>query len=392
MKIGYLDCISGVSGDMLLGALIDCGLPIDRLAAEIDKLHLSGCGISALPDKRGAINGTRVTVSTGGDRSRRTLRDIIDIISKSDLDAAVKKSSVSIFERLAEAEAKVHCIPIEDVHFHEVGAVDAIVDIVGAVIGFELLGIERLFCSPLPSGGGAAQCTHGTIPVPAPAVLELIASSAAPLRPTPERNVELVTPTGAAIVTTLASFERPTMALERVGYGIGARDSEAIPNVLALWLGNLIENERGMLLIETNIDDMSPEVCGYAMERLFAAGAADVWFTPIQMKKDRPATMLSVLAHPEYEAAIVDTLLRETSTMGMRVRSVERHHAVRETVNFDSSLGRIDLKIKRFRGEIAGIHPEYEDCKRIAIERGIPLQEVYRIVIAEAGTKQIDDI
>ena len=384
MKIGYLDCISGVSGDMLLGALIDCGAPVDRLNAELAKLRL-GCGISAAPDKRGAIHGTMVTVSTGCDRSTRNLRDIIDIIAKSELNASVKERGTAIFERLAKAEAKVHRIPIEDVHFHEVGADDAIIDIVGAVIGLEFLGIERLFCSPLPSGGGTAQCTHGTIPVPAPATLELIASCNAPVRPTPERSVELVTPTGTAIVTTLATFERPTIALERIGYGIGTRDSEAIPNVLALWLGEAVDGERGLLLIETNIDDMSPEICGYVMERLFAAGAADVWFTPIQMKKNRPAIMLSVLAHPESEAAIVETLLRETSTMGLRVRAVDRHHAMREVIAFDSSLGRIDLKVKRIRGEIAGIHPEYEDCRRIAIERGIPLQEVYRIVIDEAA-------
>lgn len=398
MKVGYLDCFSGLSGDMILGALLDCGLSLDTLTAELAKLPFTGYRISAQPARRGIITGTQATVfSEGSTSEQRSLEDVLDLIERSGLTQQVKKRSASIFERLAEAEAKVHRIPVAEVHFHEVGATDAIVDIVGAAIGLELLGIEALFCSPLPSGSGTAETQHGTIPIPAPATLELIASSGAPIIPTPYRDMELVTPTGAAIVTTLASFERPTLSLQCIGYGVGARELAAIPNVLPLWLGEMIEEERGagevkgeeqkLLLMETNIDDMSPELYGYIMERLFERGALDVWFTPIQMKKNRPAVMLSALAPPEAEGMVVETLLRETSTLGLRVQQVKRHHAAREVVQFDSSLGMVGVKVKRFHGDVVGLSPEFEDCRRLAREHDLPLQEVYRIVTTEASAK-----
>ena len=400
MKVGYLDCFSGLSGDMILGALLDCGLSLDLLTAELAKLPFTGYRISAQPARRGVITGTQATVfSEGSTSEQRSLEDVLDLIERSGLTQRAKERSILIFERLAEAEAKVHRIPVAEVHFHEVGATDAIVDIVGAAIGLELLGIEAIFCSPLPSGSGTAETQNGTIPVPAPATLELIASSGAPIRPTPYRDMELVTPTGAAIVTTLASFERPTLSLQRIGYGIGARELAAIPNVLPLWLGEMIEEEREvgevkggeqkLLLLETNIDDMSPELYGYIMERLFERGALDVWFTPIQMKKNRPAVMLSTLAPPEAEGMVVETLLRETSTLGLRVQQVKRHHAAREVVQFDSSLGMVGVKVKRFHGEMVGLSPELEDCRRLAQEHDLPLQEVYRIITTEAGAKLI---
>ena len=388
MKAGYLDCISGISGDMMLGALVDCGLPVERLNSELAKLRLKGYSISARPEQRGIITGTRITLSTATPGpEHRSLSDILNLIQRSRISERAKERSARIFERLAEAEAKVHRIPVEEVHFHEVGATDAIIDIVGAVIGLELLEVESLFASPLPSGGGTVQGQHGNMNAPAPATLELIASSGAPIRPTPEREVELVTPTGAAIVTTIASFERPTMFLHTVGYGIGARDTGTIPNVLPLWLGERAAQEPELLLLETNIDDMSPELCGYVMELLFERGALDVWFTPIQMKKNRPAVTLSVLAQPEHEGAIVKTLLQETSTFGLRVQRVGRHQAERELIQLDSSVGAVGVKIKRLSGEIIGLSPEYEDCHRIAKEQSIPLHEVYRIVSAEAGAK-----
>ena len=394
MKVGYLDCFSGLSGDMILGALLDCGLSLDRLTAELARLPLTDYRISAQPARRGIITGTQVTVLTEGSASqRRGLKDVLNLIDNSDLPEKVKKRSTRIFERLAEAEAKVHRVPVEEVHFHEVGAIDAIVDIVGAAVGLELLGIEALFSSPLPSGAGTAETQHGTIPVPAPATLELIASSAAPIRPTPDRDMELVTPTGAAIVTTIASFERPTLSLQCIGYGVGTRELYAIPNVLPLWLGEMIEDEQGvgeegkLLLLETNIDDMSPELYSYIMERLFERGALDVWFTPIQMKKNRPAVMLSILADPEAEGQVVETLLRETSTTGLRVQHVWRHYASRGVVQFDSSLGSVGVKVKRFHGEVVGLSPEFEDCRRLAKEHNLPLQEVYRIVTTEASAK-----
>ncbi len=392
MKIGYFNCYSGLSGDMILGAFLDAGLSLDSLTADLARLPLSGYRISAQPASRGIITGTQVIVALDeSTQEQRNIKDILNLIEKSVLTQRVKERSALIFNRLAEAEAKVHRLPIDEVHFHEVGATDAIVDVVGAVIGLDLLRIEALFSSPLPTGSGTVQTEQGVIPIPAPATLELIAASGAPIRPTPSPELgELVTPTGAAIVTTLASFESPTFSLERIGYGVGSRELAAMPNVLPFWIGESTAEERQLLLLETNIDDMSPELHGYVMERLFEHGALDVWFTPIQMKKNRPAVMLSILAPLEAEGKIVDTLLRETSTLGLRRQTVGRHESEREMIAFDSSLGRVMVKVKRFGGARISLSPEFEDCRRLAQEHGLPLQEVYRIVTAEASAQLLE--
>ncbi len=389
MRIGYFNCFSGVSGDMILGALLDAGLSLDSLTAELARVPLSGYRISAQPASRGVITGTQAIVAVDERaREQRGINEILSLVENSELSQRAKERSALIFNRLAAAEAKVHRVPIEKVHFHELGAIDAIVDVVGAVIGLELLGIEALFCSPLPAGSGTVQTEQGVIPVPAPATLELMAALGAPIRATPSPGLgELVTPTGAAIVTTLASFESPTLSLERIGYGVGSRELAAMPNVLPLWIGESTAEERQLLLMETNIDDMSPELHGYVMERLFEHGALDVWFTPIQMKKNRPAVMLSVLVPPQAEGEIVDTLLRETSTLGLRRQTVGRHESEREIIAFDSSLGRVMVKVKCFRGARISLSPEFEDCRRLAKEHGLPLQEVYRIITAEASAQ-----
>jgi len=374
---------------MILGALLDAGLSLDSLTAELARVPLSGYRISAQPASRGVITGMQVIVAVDERaREHRGIKDILSLVENSELSQRAKERSALIFNRLATAEAKVHRVPIEEVHFHELGAIDAIVDVMGAVIGLELLGIEALFCSPLPAGSGTVQTEQGVIPVPAPATLELMATSGAPIRATPSPELgELITPTGAAIVTTLASFESPTLSLERIGYGVGSRELAAMPNVLPLWIGEGTAEERQLLLMETNIDDMSPELHGYVMERLFEHGALDVWFTPIQMKKNRPAVMLSVLAPPQAEGEIVDTLLRETSTLGLRRQMVGRHESEREIIAFDSSLGRVMVKVKCFRGARISLSPEFEDCRRLAKEHGLPLQEVYRIITAEASAQ-----
>jgi len=400
LKIGYFDCFSGLSGDMILGALLDAELSLELLNAELAKLPIKGYRISASPARRGIITGTQVKITVEGAQEQRNLKDILDFIEKSTLSDKTKERSILIFNRLAEAEAKVHRLPVDKVHFHEVGAIDAIIDVVGAVIGLELLGIEALFSSPLPTGSGTAQTEQGIIPIPAPATLELIASSGAPLRPTPYADSELVTPTGAAIVTTMASFESPNFFLESIGYGVGMHDVPSIPNVLPLWIGQMAEEQPGardvsggqrkLLLLETNIDDMSPELLGYVMERLFERGALDVWFTPIQMKKNRPAVMLSVLAPPEVESEIVETILSETSTLGVRAQWMARHQSEREIIQFDSSLGQVTMKVKRLRGQRVSLSPEFEDCRRLAQEHGLPLQEVYRIVNAEASARLLE--
>ena len=269
------------------------------------------------------------------------------------------------------------------VELHELGSPDTLVDVVGAVAGLRLLGIEELYASPLPAGSGLVKTAHGTLPVPAPATLGIMARAGAPLS-SAEWQGEVTTPTGAAIVTTLAKFERPRMRLTGLGYGAGSRDPEDRPNVLRLWLGERDERRQTMVLLETNVDDMTGEVLGYAQERLFSAGAADVWFTPIQMKKNRPAVKLSVLCPIDREGEIVALLLQETSTLGVRAVEVRRHEAQREVMEFASSLGQAAVKVKRLRGHVAQAAPEYEACRRLAQETGLPLLEVYRTVEAEA--------
>ncbi|MDP9236653.1 MAG: nickel pincer cofactor biosynthesis protein LarC [Chloroflexota bacterium] len=385
--VAYLDCFSGISGDMLLGALVHAGVSIDDLRAQLSKLGVDGWSLRTEAVRRSGIAATRVHVDlTESPQPHRRLPEILKVIDVSSLEPVDRERAAKIFGLLADAEARVHGVSRDEIEFHEVGALDAIVDIVGGVIGLRLLGIERLYCSPLPAGGGTARSAHGALPVPAPATLELMAMARAPMAPSAgDRAMELVTPTGAAIVTALASFERPPMHVEAVGYGAGGRDPEGWPNVLRIWAGKAIEPARpAMLLVETNIDDMNPEIFGYVQERLFAAGAADVWFQSIQMKKNRPAVMLSVLCSADREDAIASVLLRETSTLGVRVSTVSRHEAQRESFEFESSLGPAAVKVKRLPAEPPRVSPEYEACRRIAETRGMPLAEVYRIIEQEA--------
>jgi uncharacterized protein (TIGR00299 family) protein len=386
-RIAYLDCYSGISGDMLLGALLDAGLHVDALQAELAKLGVDGWKLWAERVTRSGIAATKAHVDLAeAPQPHRGLADILSLIANSTLDAGDKQRASSVFERLADAEARVHGVDRETIAFHEVGALDAIVDIVGSVVGLRLLSIEQLYCSALPAGGGTVRSAHGALPVPAPATLELIAAANAPLAAsTGDRPMEMVTPTGAALVTTLATFERPPMHVTTVGYGAGGRDPEGWPNALRIWIGDAIEPARpAMLLVETNIDDMNPEIYGYVQERLFAAGAADVWFQPIQMKKNRPGVMLSVLCSAEREDAIAGVLLRETSTLGVRVSTVSRHEAQRESFAFESSLGPAAVKVKRLPGEPPRVAPEYEACRLLAEARQMPLADVYRIVEREA--------
>ena len=387
-RIAYLDCFSGISGDMLLGALLDASLPLDDLSSELAKLGVEGWSLRAEHARRGALAATKAHVDLAETpQPHRRLPDVLAIIEGSALPAADRTRAGDVFRRLAKAEAQVHGVSPDEIDFHEVGALDAIVDVTGAVVGLRLLGIERLYCSPLPAGGGTVRAAHGRLPAPAPATLALLAAAGAPIADaSSDRPMELVTPTGAAIVTTLARFERPPMTLRTVGYGAGGRDPEGWPNALRIWIGDAIEPARpAMLLVETNIDDMNPEIYGYVQERLFAVGAADVWFQPIQMKKNRPGVMLSVLCSADREHDITDVLLRETSTLGVRVSTVSRHEAQREAFEFESSLGPAAVKVKRLPGQPPRVAPEYEACRRIAEARGLPLAEVYRVIEREAS-------
>lgn len=391
LKSAYLSCVGGVSGDMFLAAVIDAGVPVDDLSTALAGLKLKGFTLSCQSGQRGGVNGKLVTVSLDkrGRRPRR-IPDFIEMTQASNLPPKVVERACAIFRRLGDAEAAVHGVPQDKLELHELGDLDTLVDVVGGVLGLELLGIERLYSSPLPTGSGVVNSKHGMLTVPSPVAAALLAMARAPVVAPPGNGAdagEMVTPTGAAIVTTLATFRQPAMNLERVGYGLGSREARQYPNVLSLWIGEEAGTAyaSNLSLIETNIDDMSPELLAYVQGRLFDLGAQDVWFTPIQMKKNRPATMLSALVSADLEMRAVSLVMRETSTLGVRVRPAARYEADRELVQVDTSVGTVQVKVKRLEGTNVAVSPEYEECRRIAVERGMPLQDVYRIVQYEAS-------
>ena len=391
----YFDCFSGASGDMILGAIVDCGIPIERIALELASLPLSGFHLNATRVQRAGLAATKVDVVVDqADQPHRRLADILAIVNGSDLPELDRVRAFRVFTALGEAEAKVHGVTLDEIEFHEVGAVDSIVDVVGVVAGLRLLGVAECYVSPLPVGSGEVKSQHGIIPVPGPATLELLSRASAPIAaPRSGDLFELLTPTGAALLTMLGRFERPAIALRTVGYGAGGRDTPGRPNVVRAWLGDVTATAavRTMLVVETNIDDMNPELYGWVLERLFAAGAVDAWCTPISMKKNRPAVMLQAICPPHVEAAVVQTMLRETTTLGVRVSEVRRYEAGRESFLFRSSLGEVRVKVKRLSNEPPHAAPEYEDCRTIALATGKPLIDIYRVIAAEAQQQLLHD-
>ncbi len=387
----YFDCFSGISGDMALGALLDAGLQLDHLRTELEKLGLSGWSIDADRGMRRYLSGTRARVHAPEQPTHRHLADVRAIINASTLSPSVKERSLRVFGWLAEAEGRIHGIDPSEVHFHEVGALDAIVDIIGVVAGLELLGVTEVYASALPLGTGWGRSAHGPLPIPAPATMELLAAAGAPLL-ADETPMELVTPTGAALLAALATFRRPALRLERVGYGLGTRDPER-PNALRVWLGTTesapaqADNSptaslsASSVLLETNLDDQPAEHLAYVVERLFELGALDAWLTPIQMKKGRLATLLAALVPVALEESAVTLIMRETTTLGVRRRIIERYVAERASVQVDTPLGPVRVKRKVWAGEDLGAAPEYEDCARLARERGVALREVYRMAL-----------
>ena len=430
MKIAYFDCFSGISGDMVLGALLDAGLPLEQLNAEIAKLGLEDLAIERESTSRHAIAATHARVRNGGapithaeehhlnlpgqdaaksesehdhehhadahghehqhdhqhnhqhdhqhdhhDHSHNRLDDILQRIADSKLDDKVKERSTHIFQRLGAAEAEVHGTKPSEVHLHEVGALDALVDVVGAVAGLELLGVDEVHSSPLRFGTGFTRCAHGRYPVPVPGVLALCRDV-----PTEQTDIraELVTPTGAAIITSLASSfgPQPPFRQQAVGYGAGSRDLEAIPNLVRLRLGESEQSAEHMVLIEANIDDMNPEVYGYLFDRLLELGARDVYATPVFMKKGRPGNVLSVLGDVAKLDLLATTVLQETTTIGLRYYPVERRILEREIHTVDTPFGDVRVKFSYLDGRRRAA-PEYEDCARLAKEHGIPLLSVY---------------
>jgi len=378
MTLVYFDCFSGISGDMTLGALVDAGVSIDVLRTELDKLNLPGYEVKAEKVKRSGIAATKVhVVIDQKNQMSRHLSDILKIIEASTLSSAVKEKSSRIFKRLADAEAKVHGTTPDKIHFHEVGAVDAIVDIVGSVIGLELLGVMHITASAINVGSGTIQSAHGVLPLPAPATVELLAGI--PVYQSGPQ-FELATPTGAVIISTLGSSfgQMPPMKVDRVAYGAGGHEFPGMPNVLRLMIGQPVAGyeEDTSIVIETNIDDMNPQVYDYLIEKLMQQGAHDVYLTPIIMKKGRPAILLSVLTDRTKSDAVLDTIFRETTSIGVRIQEVGRKKLTREIQVLDTMYGKVRIKISRQGNEILSATPEYEDCKRIAEEKQLPLKQV----------------
>ncbi len=380
MKAAYFDCFSGISGDMTLGALLDAGCSLQLLRSNLQRLQVPGWQISADKVWKGGISATHVRVATEDTHAHRSLSTILGIIANSDLDKAVKERASAIFTKLGEAEAAVHDVPLEKVHFHEVGAVDAIVDIVGACIGFSELGIEKFVCSPLNVGGGTAKMAHGILPVPAPATARLLVN-----KPTYSNGVqkELVTPTGAAIVATLCdSFgPQPAMSVAAVGYGAGDADLEGQPNVLRIMVGEARADELDahggtIRVLEANLDDMNPQIFGYLIEKAMGAGALDVFAAPIYMKKNRPGTLVTILCKPEDEDKFQEMLFAETTTLGVRSHLVERHALPREWVKVITRYGDVRIKVSRVDGQVRHASPEFEDCRKLAEDNKVPLHEV----------------
>ncbi|MFQ5817843.1 MAG: nickel pincer cofactor biosynthesis protein LarC [Terriglobia bacterium] len=380
MTLVYLDCFSGISGDMFLGALLDAGLPAATLEAELRKLALKGWKLRTERVRRGALTATKLTFEIPEEHTHRAWAEIRELIRTSSLTPACKERAENILDCLAEVEGAIHQQPKAAVHFHELGSADTILDIVGACVGLEALGIEKIVCSPLNLGGGTVKTAHGLLPVPAPA-------TAALLRGAPVYSsgieAELVTPTGAAIVSTLATRfgALPPMKVSALGYGAGSRTLVEHPNVLRIFVGESAERGKtadtdSVVVLEANLDDMNPLVGGYFVEQALAAGALDVYFTPVQMKKNRPGLLLSVLCPPERVDALAELVFQQTTSIGLRSYEARRRTLERETLTVETPLGPVRMKLARLNGRVLNAAPEYEDCQRIAKEHNLPLKQV----------------
>jgi len=377
VRVCYFDCISGISGDMVLGALLDAGLALEDLTDELSKLRLGGWRIEPANVIKAGLMATLAQVSAEESHHHRGYSDVVRLIEESDIHPKAKEGALRIFHRLGEAEARVHGVPLEEVHFHEVGAVDSIVDIVGACVGLTILGVEAVYGSPLPWTRGSVRAAHGVLPVPAPATVELMWGW--PVEPLDVEG-ELVTPTGAAILTTLASGPgMPRLSISSVGYGAGHKDLEGRPNVLRVVLGDGAGHLDGdtVLEIESNLDDMNPEWLPQAMTAVMEAGALDVSLTPLTMKKGRPGFKLTALCCEEQLNSVAEAILRNTTSLGVRYRRLERLKLRRCTREVTTPWGPVRVKLGFLGDERVNAAPEFEDCQRLAAGHGIPLKEVY---------------
>lgn len=399
-RVLYFDCFSGASGDMVVGALLDAGLPFDELRAALGSLAIDGASVSATKVLRAGLSATKFSVheseanhvhshshnhsttAVAHAHGHRSLAEIHALIDRSALSPAGRTRANQLFQRLGEAEAAVHQIPIEKIHLHEVGAMDSIIDIVGAVFALEWFKADRIVSSPLNVGGGMVTSAHGVFPVPAPATVKLL--DGVPVYSS-GMKAELVTPTGALLISSYASAygPMPAMTVDHVGYGAGDRNPVDTPNVLRVMAGEsqAQPNVERIIVLECEIDDMSPQIFGAVMDRLYAAGALEVYFGAVQMKKNRPGTLLTILARPEQREALTAIVFRETTTIGVRQHEVMRERLDREIVSVQTPVGPIRFKVARFGGEVVNAAPEFDDCQRVASDRGLPVKQVQAIAV-----------
>lgn len=391
--IGYLDASSGISGDMLLAAMLDAGLPEAALLAELAKIPVGPYEFKSSRVMRSSLAGNHIEFVIPEKQPHRHLHHIEKMLNESTLAESVKSNALAVFKRLAEAEGKLHAKPPASVHFHEVGAVDAVLDIAGACAGLELLGIQELYCSPLNVGGGHVEAAHGTLPIPAPATAELL--KGLPVYSTGVQG-ELVTPTGAAIVATLAKGfgPMPAMKVASIGYGAGTRDFPGHPNIARLFVGEKSETGAAggevISVIQANLDDMSPQLFAYAMQRALAAGALDVTCGAIQMKKNRPGIEITLLCPPERTEALACILFEETTTLGVRIREERRITLERESVTVETAYGPVRVKVARRGGRVLNAAPEYDDCRKLAEEKSVPLKEI--MLAAQAAFQKVSGV
>lgn len=391
MKTLYFDCFAGASGDMILGALVAAGVDSRALVEQLQSLNVSGWKIDFEKVDRSGISSTYARVQTEHEHAHRHLGDILKIIYDSGLNERVKDRAARIFSRLAEAESRVHNQTVEKIHFHEVGAIDAIIDVCGAAVGLDLLGVEQFISSPLRVGFGMARMAHGEFPIPPPAVAELLKG-----KPIYAGDIEgeFVTPTGAAIITTVCErFENlPPIRIEAGGYGAGTRNPKGFPNALRILVGEIegpSDVDESLLMIETNIDDMSPQLFGHVMDRAFELGALDCYLTNTQMKKNRPGILVSILCRPQDREKFLQMLFAETTTIGARSYEVRRRALVRETVRVQTQFGEIDVKVAQGSNGSVKVMPEFEQCRAASLKANVPLREIQDAARQAYGTVRV---
>jgi pyridinium-3,5-bisthiocarboxylic acid mononucleotide nickel chelatase len=390
MKVAYFDCATGASGDMILAALVDAGLSPQIISNTISMMGLQGCDLEVKKVYKGAISATKINVITPLIETHRHLSDLIEIVKNTSVSNSVKSKALEVLNRIGKSEAKIHNLPLENIHLHEVGGDDTLIDIVGTLIGLETLGIERVFSSPLPLTRGWITAAHGQIPLPAPATLSLLKET--PIYYIDDFQAELVTPTGAALLTSISSSFGgfPDMVLKEIGIGAGSKDLP-IPNIIRLWIGETNQSidqilTEKLVLLETNIDNMNPEIYGHLMELLFNSGALDVYFTPIQMKKNRPGVQVSVLCHSLLVGKMQNIIFRETPTLGIKHLDIHRISLPREFQTVSTEFGDIKIKISQWKEKIHG-SPEYEDCRKAALLYNVSIERVIEAALYEFNKK-----